>query len=120
MPWPGSPGPPGPTTCRPGRPCSSPCRGGGTRTWRRCVRFSGGRAVLEKALRAQRDAGRKLLIPYLMGGMTEDWGRSLAAVVAAGADAVEIGIPFSDPLMDGPVVQEAALRALARGTTPQQ
>jgi tryptophan synthase alpha chain len=74
--------------------------------------------VLEKALRAQRDAGRKLLIPYLMGGMTDDWGQSLAAVVAAGADAVELGIPFSDPMMDGPVVQEAALRALQRGTTP--
>ena len=35
----------------------------------------------------------------------------------AGADAVEIGIPFSDPMMDGPVIQEAALRALAAGTT---
>ena len=46
-------------------------------------------------------AGRKLLIPYLMGGMTEDWGQTLAAIVAAGADAVEVGIPFSDPMMDG-------------------
>src|SRR5580704_15923923 len=76
--------------------------------------------MLEKALRAQRAQGRKLLIPYLMGGMTEDWGQSLAAVVAAGADAVEVGIPFSDPMMDGPVIQEAALRALARGTVPDQ
>ncbi len=75
---------------------------------------------LEKELRARRERGRKLLIPYLMGGMTEDWGQSLAAVIAAGADAVEVGIPFSDPMMDGPVVQEAALRALARGTTPDQ
>ena len=75
---------------------------------------------LEKELRARRERGRKLLIPYLMGGMTEDWGQSLAAVVAAGADAVEVGIPFSDPMMDGPVIQEAALRALARGTTPEQ
>ena len=55
-----------------------------------------------------------------MGGMTDDWGQSLAAVVAAGADAVEVGIPFSDPMMDGPVVQEAALRALQRGTVPDQ
>ena len=66
-----------------------------------------------------REDGRKLLIPYLMGGMTDDWTQSLAAVVAAGADAVEVGIPFSDPMMDGPVVQEAALRALTRGTVPQ-
>ena len=75
---------------------------------------------LEKALRAGRDEGRKLLIPYLMGGMTDDWTQSLAAVVAAGADAVEVGIPFSDPMMDGPVIQEAALRALQRGTVPDQ
>jgi tryptophan synthase alpha chain len=74
--------------------------------------------MLEAVLRKQRDAGRKLLIPYFMGGMTDDWGQSLAAVVAAGADAVEVGIPFSDPMMDGPVIQEAALVALRRGTTP--
>jgi tryptophan synthase alpha chain len=77
-------------------------------------------AVLEKALRAQREGGRKLLIPYLMGGMTDDWGQALAAVVASGADAVEVGIPFSDPMMDGPVIQDAALRALARGTVPDE
>jgi tryptophan synthase alpha chain len=76
--------------------------------------------MLEKALRQQRDLGRKLLIPYLMGGMTDDWEQSLAAVVAAGADAVEVGIPFSDPMMDGPVIQEAALAALTRGTVPDQ
>ena len=70
---------------------------------------------LEKELRARRERGRKLLIPYLMGGMTDDWTQSLAAVVAAGADAVEVGIPFSDPMMDGPVIQEAALRALDAG-----
>jgi tryptophan synthase alpha chain len=76
--------------------------------------------MLEKALRAQRANGRKLLIPYLMGGMTEDWGQTLAAVVAAGADAVEVGIPFSDPMMDGPVIQEAGLRALHRRTVPDE
>jgi tryptophan synthase alpha chain len=39
-------------------------------------------------------------------------------VADAGADAIEIGIPFSDPVMDGPTIQEASVRALARGTTP--
>ena len=73
---------------------------------------------LEKELRAARDRGRKLLIPYLMGGMTDDWTQSLAAVIAAGADAVEVGIPFSDPIIDGPVIQEAGLRALTQGTVP--
>ena len=75
---------------------------------------------LEKELRACRERGRKLLIPYLMGGMTGDWAESLAAVVAAGADAVEVGIPFSDPMMDGPVIQDAARRALTRGTVPDE
>jgi tryptophan synthase alpha chain len=75
---------------------------------------------LEKELRARRERGRKLLIPYLMGGMSDDWTQSLAAVIAAGADAVEVGIPFSDPMMDGPVIQEAALRALSRGTVPDE
>jgi tryptophan synthase alpha chain len=76
--------------------------------------------MLEKALRAQRAQGRKLLIPYLMGGMTEDWGQTLASLAAAGADAIEVGIPFSDPMMDGPVIQEAGLRALHRGTVPDE
>jgi len=75
---------------------------------------------LEKELRARRERGRKLLIPYLMGGMTDDWAQSLAAVVDAGADAVEVGIPFSDPMIDGPVIQEAALRALQRSTVPEE
>ncbi len=73
---------------------------------------------LEPWLRARRDEGRKLLVPYLMGGMSEDWVESLQAVVAAGADAVEVGIPFSDPLMDGPVIQRAGVHALDRGATP--
>lgn len=73
---------------------------------------------MEASLRARRAAGHKLLVPYLMGGMTEDWEESLQAVAAAGADAVEVGIPFSDPMMDGPVIQEAAVHALDRGTTP--
>lgn len=72
------------------------------------------------ALRARRDEGRKLLVPYVMGGMTEDWAEALGALAAAGADAVEVGIPFSDPMMDGPVIQEAALRALDRATTPRR
>jgi tryptophan synthase alpha chain len=74
---------------------------------------------LEAGLRSRRDQGSKLLIPYVMGGMTDDWVEVLQAVVAAGADAVEVGIPFSDPMMDGPVIQEASVRSLARGTTPQ-
>jgi len=50
--------------------------------------------------------------------MGDDWLDAVHAVADAGADAIEIGIPFSDPVMDGPTIQEASVRALARGTTP--
>ena len=73
---------------------------------------------IEKQLRTKRDAGRKLLVPYITGGLGDDWTHVVEAVAAAGADAVEIGIPFSDPVMDGPVIQEASQRALAAGATP--
>lgn len=74
--------------------------------------------AMEASLRARRDAGAKLLIPYVMAGMTPGWVEVLQAVAAAGADAVEVGIPFSDPVMDGPVIQEASVASLGRGTTP--
>lgn len=62
--------------------------------------------------------GRKLLVPYITGGLGTDWLDVLEAVIAAGADAVEVGIPFSDPIMDGPIIQEASQRALDSGATP--
>jgi tryptophan synthase alpha chain len=74
---------------------------------------------IESALRAKRDAGRKLLVPYVTGGLHDDWVRVVEAVADAGADAIEVGIPFSDPVMDGPVIQEASQQALAAGATPQ-
>jgi tryptophan synthase alpha chain len=73
---------------------------------------------LESALRDRRDAGHKLLIPYVTGGMDETWLLTIEALAGAGADAIEVGIPFSDPMIDGPIVQAASLRALERGTTP--
>ncbi len=67
-----------------------------------------------------RDQGRCALMPFLMAG---DPGldvtrSSLLALEAAGADLIELGIPYSDPLADGPVIQAAASRALAAATTP--
>lgn len=73
--------------------------------------------VMETAFRAKREAGRKLLVPYITGGLP-GWENALRAAVAAGADAIEIGIPFSDPVMDGPVIQEASQKALDAGATP--
>jgi tryptophan synthase alpha chain len=73
---------------------------------------------LETVLRDRRNAGHKLLIPYVTGGMDETWLLTIEALAGAGADAIEVGIPFSDPMIDGPTVQAASLRALERGTTP--
>jgi tryptophan synthase alpha chain len=73
---------------------------------------------LESHLREQRAAGRKLLVPYVTGGLGREWCEVVRAVVSAGADAVEVGIPFSDPIMDGRTIQEASQRALDLGATP--
>jgi tryptophan synthase alpha chain len=72
---------------------------------------------LEAEFRAKRDAGRKLLVPYITGGYP-GWQDAIRAAAAAGADAVEIGVPFSDPVMDGPVIQQASQVAIEAGATP--
>lgn len=72
---------------------------------------------LETHLRSRRSLGKSLLIPYVTGGLGEPWLQIVRAVAAAGADAVEIGIPFSDPIMDGKTIQEASQRALDLGAT---
>ena len=74
--------------------------------------------TLESALRARRDAGHKLLVPYITAGLDDEWLLVLEALAGAGADAIEVGVPFSDPMIDGSVIQESSLRALSRGTTP--
>ena len=66
---------------------------------------------LESHLRDVRERGRKILVPYVTGGV-EHWQDAVRAAVAHGADAVEIGLPFSDPVMDGPVIQRASSLAL--------
>src|SRR5205823_4282764 len=73
---------------------------------------------LESHLRSRRDGGAKLLVPYVTGGLGREWCEVVRAVVDAGADAVEVGIPFSDPIMDGRTIQEASQRALDLGATP--
>jgi tryptophan synthase alpha chain len=63
--------------------------------------------------------GRAALMPYLMGGFPDiETSAAVGAAYAdAGADLVELGVPFSDPLADGPVIHAAATRALANGAT---
>ncbi|MYI35404.1 MAG: tryptophan synthase subunit alpha, partial [Acidimicrobiaceae bacterium] len=78
-----------------------------------------GWGALETALRARRDSGGKCFVPYLTGGLGDDWLETICAVAVAGADAIEIGVPFSDPVMDGTTIQQANDRALSEGATPQ-
>ena len=75
-------------------------------------------AELEAALRARRDRGGRSFVPYVTGGFPGVDAGLLRALQDAGADAVEVGIPFSDPVMDGGVIQEASRRSLEAGTRP--
>jgi tryptophan synthase alpha chain len=74
---------------------------------------------LEIALRKRRDAGGRCFVPYVTGGLPGVDADLLRRIEEAGADAIEVGIPFSDPVMDGGVIQEASRRALEAGTHPR-
>ncbi|HSJ72774.1 MAG TPA: tryptophan synthase subunit alpha [Miltoncostaeaceae bacterium] len=66
------------------------------------------------------EAGRPLFIPYVMGGFPDlDASASHVAALARHADMIEVGMPFSDPLADGPTIQAAGQRALEGGVTPE-
>ena len=62
-------------------------------------------------------AGRKALVPFITAGdpSLESTVPVMHALVDAGADVIELGVPFSDPMADGPVIQRSSERALARG-----
>lgn len=69
-------------------------------------------------LRQKVAGGRKLVVPYLTCGLpTPGEFVDLYVELAQFSDAIEVGIPFSDPVMDGPVIQEASVRALETGIT---
>ena len=76
--------------------------------------------AIERRFAALRSEGRCALMPFLMAGDADltITRATLLALEQAGADLIELGIPYSDPLADGPVIQAAASRALAAGTTP--
>ena len=75
-------------------------------------------AALEQALRARRVQGGKAFVPYLTGGFPGVDADVLRSVAETGADAIEVGVPHSDPVMDGGVIQEASSAALAEGVRP--
>ncbi len=79
--------------------------------------MSGVEAIAEAFARARADGRRAALMPYMMGGFP-DLGSSERiglAYAQAGADLIELGVPFSDPLADGPVIHAAATAALSAG-----
>jgi tryptophan synthase alpha chain len=75
--------------------------------------------MLEALFQRSKDAFRSAFIPYVMAGDPdlETTQAILAELTAAGADAIELGIPYGDPLADGPTIAAAANRALERGVT---
>ncbi|HZB94220.1 MAG TPA: tryptophan synthase subunit alpha, partial [Stellaceae bacterium] len=78
-----------------------------------------GEGRIERRFAALRAEGRAALIPYLTCGDPDaaSFARLLAELPGSGADLIEIGMPFSDPMADGPSIQAAGLRALKAGMT---
>jgi len=72
---------------------------------------------IQAALQALKGQGRKALIPYITTGdpFADATPDLMHALVEGGADIIELGVPFSDPMADGPVIQKAGERALSRG-----
>ena len=77
---------------------------------------------IKQTFAALRRRGEAALVPFLMAGDPDlDVTRALLLeAAAAGADLIELGVPFSDPSADGPVIQRAGLRALAHRTSLRQ
>jgi tryptophan synthase alpha chain len=73
---------------------------------------------LEDVLLARRDAGGRAFVPYVTGGYPGIDAGLLRRLAATGPDAIEVGIPFSDPVMDGGVIQDASAEALRSGARP--
>jgi tryptophan synthase alpha chain len=83
------------------------------------VATGGAERIAEAFARARANGRRAALMPYLMGGYPDlETSREIGLAYArSGADLVELGVPFSDPLADGPVIHAAATTALAAGAT---
>ncbi len=77
---------------------------------------------IDKTFAALKNEGRAALITYVMAGYPHgvDTAKTIAAIAEAGADIIEVGIPFSDPLADGATIQKASEESLAGGMTPDK
>lgn len=83
---------------------------------------AGGSGRIAACFAELRDRGEAALVPFIVAGDPDlDMTRALLRAAAdAGADLIEVGVPFSDPTADGPVIQRAGVRALSRGTSLRQ
>ena len=72
---------------------------------------------IKACFQAAKESNRKVLIPFITAGDPDpDWMVAVMhAMVDAGADLIELGVPFSDPMADGPVIQLASERAIEKG-----
>jgi tryptophan synthase alpha chain len=77
--------------------------------------------IADRLKQARDERGRKLLVAYLTAGFPDRarCAEALEGLADAGVDAIELGVPFSDPLADGPVIAAASERAIAQGTRIQ-
>ena len=76
---------------------------------------------IDSRFKSLASAGRKALVPFITTGDPDpEWTVAIMhALVSAGADVLELGVPFSDPMADGPVIQRASERAIGRGVSLQ-
>lgn len=79
-------------------------------------------STIQETFKRLADQGRKALIPFITAGdpAPEMTLPLMQALVAGGADIIELGVPFSDPMADGPTIQRASERALANGMTTRK
>lgn len=79
------------------------------------------KAMLDNAFQTVSEAGEKAFVPYIMAGDggLESLNERIRFLADSGATAIELGLPFSDPVADGPTIQAAGIRALEAGTTVQ-
>jgi tryptophan synthase alpha chain len=75
--------------------------------------------AISECFKSLRDRHECALIPFITAGDPDlaTTAEALRVLDAAGADIIELGVPYSDPLADGPTIQAAATRALQRGTS---